>query len=91
MSTRLTRVGSCSSAASLIPVPPTRKYAVLGSSASIPSWSARLLVMDGRNEEAFSEVQRAVDLDPFAAGWLLVIEFIFTLLQTVAHGSQDPE
>ncbi len=36
--------------------------------ASIPSWSARLLAMDGKPEEAFSEAMRAVDLDPLAAG-----------------------
>lgn len=36
--------------------------------ASIPSWSARVLAMQGREEEAFYQALRAVDLDPFAAG-----------------------
>ena len=36
--------------------------------ASIPSWSARLLAMDGKAEEAYSEAMRAVNLDPLAAG-----------------------
>ena len=36
--------------------------------ASVPSWSARVLAMDGRDSEAISEARRAVDLDPVAAG-----------------------
>jgi len=36
--------------------------------ASIPSWSGRVLLLQGRFEEAEAEVIRAVDLDPLAAG-----------------------
>jgi len=45
-----------------------RAAALQPNAASIPSWSARLLAMDGRNQEAFSEAQRAVELDPVASG-----------------------
>ncbi|NNM31970.1 MAG: hypothetical protein HKO53_02840, partial [Gemmatimonadetes bacterium] len=36
--------------------------------ASIPSWSSRVLAMQGRFDEAMAEATRAVDLDPLAAG-----------------------
>ena len=36
--------------------------------ASIPSWRARSLLLQGQPEEAFAEASRAVDLDPLAPG-----------------------
>ncbi len=54
-----------------------RRAGVLQPNApSIPSWSARVLAQMGRIDEAFAGAERAVSLDPLAAGRHIALSYL---------------